>query len=530
MSGKVLRRVLTGLGGLLLLVVGTLVVLPLLLDTRTMQGYITQTASHAVGRPVKFASVSVSLLPLPHVTLKGLEVADDPRFGTAPLLRADEVRVGVRVKPLLSLRIELASITLQEAKVELVEQGGRWNFASLSGSAGPAKPATRTVPGIPGSASMGSVFVSSVGIKNSVVNVRRPAIKNGDLRVEGLDATVSGVGGSDYDIRGDARLEPGGLRLRNIRASLAIRAAGEMPVKASLEFEGTDIAPLARAFLVPSPAISGPVKGKIELAGTASRLAGTGVLDLSRMTVSEERRQCPPPVRRQLVLDDVRMPILLKPTAFVSAPVTAKLAKGTIAANVTAGLDASPLVTLADIKIAGVQLQPVLQDYLCQGFAVSGPLDLGGDLSMRSADMFGTMNGAGRFKIGAGRVVGEGALKIVRDVLEAGNVFDMALRGKLTGPSKTALDFDSITGSYKIVNGIARTDDLLYQGKDLRVTAAGTYALVDGRTDMKVVATQGRNQLRAQVTGSGGSLRVVPTGVNVKEPAEVRKLMDRLLR
>ena len=106
----------------------------------------------------------------------------------------------------------------------------------------------------------------------------------------------------------------------------------------------------------------------------------------------------------------------------------------------------------------------------------------------------------------------------------------MALRGKLAGPSKTALDFDSITGSYKIVNGVARTDDVVYQSKDLKVTVAGTYALADGRTDMKVIATQGSNQLRAQVTGSGGSLRVVPTSVNVKEPAEVKKLLDRLLR
>jgi uncharacterized protein involved in outer membrane biogenesis len=530
MSWKGLRWLLIGTGALLLLVVATLALLPLLLDTPTIQTYIAQTASHAVGRPVRFTSVSVSLLPLPHINLKGLAIADDPRFGTTPLLRVGEVRVGVRVKPLLSLRIELASITLQDAQVELVEQGGRWNFASPSGGAGPAKPATRTVPGIPGSASMGSVFVSSVGIKNTVVNVRRPGVKNGDLRIEGLDATVSGVGGSEYDIRGDARLEPGELRLRNIRASVGIHGAGEMPIKASLELDGADIAPLARAFLGPSRSLAGPVKGKIQLAGTASRLTGTGVLDLSRVTVSEERRQCPAPVRRQLILDEVHVPVLLKPTSFESVPMSAKLAKGTFAANISAGLDAAPLVTLADIKIAGVQLQPILQDYLCQGFAISGPLDLGGDLSMRSADMFGTMNGAGRFKIGAGRVVGEGALKIVRDVLAAGNVFDMALRGKLAAPSTTALDFDSITGSYKIVNGLARTDDLLYQGKDLRVTMAGTYALTDGRTDMKVVATQGKNQLRAQVTGSGGSLRVIPTGVNVKEPAEVKKLMDRLLR
>jgi len=172
----------------------------------------------------------------------------------------------------------------------------------------------------------------------------------------------------------------------------------------------------------------------------------------------------------------------------------------------------------------------VLQNYLCHGFAVTGPLDLTGAMSMRSADLLRTMNGLGQFKVGAGRVVGEGALKIVRDVLAAGNIFDMALRGKLAGPSKTALDFDSITGSYKIVNGVARTDDVVYQSKDLKVTVTGTYALADGRTDMKVIATQGSNQLRAQVTGSGGSLRVVPTSVNVKEPAEVKKLLDRLLR
>lgn len=524
-----LRWLLVALAALFLLAVGTLALLPLLLDTPTMQAYIAQTASHAVGRPVKFTSVSVSLLPLPHVNLKGLEIADDPRFGTTPLLRVGEVRVGVRVKPLLSLRIEVGSITLQDAQVELVERGGRWNFAALSGTPAPAKPAARTVPGIPGSAAMGSVLVSRVGLKNAAVNVRRPDVKNGDLRIEGLDATVSGVGGSELGLRGDARVEPGGVRLRNVEASLGMRGAGETPIKASLELEGTDIAPLARTFL-PSPTVSGPIKGKIQVSGTLSRLAGTGAVDLSHVTLTEERTGCPPPVRRQLALDQVHVPILLKPASFESFPMSAKLGKGTIGFNLVAGLGASPMVTLADIKIAGVQLQPVLQDYLCQAFAVSGPLDLTGEMSMRSADALPTMNGVGQFKVGAGRVVGEGALRIVRDVLAAGNVFDMALRGKLGSPSKTALDFDSITGSYKIVNGIARTDDVLYQGKDLKVTVTGTYALADGRTDMKVVATQGRNQLRAQVTGSGGSLRVVPTGVNVKEPAEVKKLLDRLLR
>lgn len=524
---KWLRWSLIVLAALVLLAVGTLAFLPSLLDTPTIHAYLTQTAAHALGRPVKFVSFSVSLLPLPNVKLKGLEIADDPRFGTTPLLRVGEVRVGLRVKPLLSLRIEMASLTLDDARVELVEEGGRWNVASLAAPV--AKPAARTVPGMPASAAMGSVVVSSVRLKGAAIHVNRRGVKSGDLRIEGIDATVSGVRGSELDIRGEARVEPGGIKVRDLRATVGMRGAG-MPVKASLDLEGADIAPLVQAFLAAWPALSGPVKGKLEVSGTPERLAGTGVLDLSRVTLSQERRQCPPPARRQLVFDSVRVPVLLRPAAFESGPLSASLGKGTIAVKVTAGLDASPLVMLDDIKVTHVELLPVLQDYFCQGFAVSGPLDLGGELSMRTADVWRTMNGIGQFKIGAGRVVGEGALKLVRDVLEAGTVVDRALRGKLSESGRTALDFESITGSYRITGGVLRTDDLLYRGKDLKVTAAGTYTLGSGRTDLSVVATQGSSQLRAQVTGSGGSLRVIPTGVNIKEPAEVRKFLDRLLR
>jgi uncharacterized protein YhdP len=161
---------------------------------------------------------------------------------------------------------------------------------------------------------------------------------------------------------------------------------------------------------------------------------------------------------------------------------------------------------------------------------VSGPLDLSGDLAMRTSDMWRTMNGTGRFQVGSGRVVGEGALALVRQVLQAGSVIDRAVRGDFSGPGKTALEFQSITGTYKITNGLARTDDLVYQSKDLKLTAAGTYGLADGRTDMAVVITQGVAQFRAQVTGGGGSFRVVPTGANVKDPAAVKKFLDRLLR
>ena len=106
---------------IVLLAVGTLALLPRLLDTAAFRAHVTQAAGQVVGRPVKFASLSVSLLPLPNVTLRDLEIADDPRFGTTPVLKVGEVAVRVRLRPLLSLRIELATVTLDKAQVELVE-------------------------------------------------------------------------------------------------------------------------------------------------------------------------------------------------------------------------------------------------------------------------------------------------------------------------------------------------------------------------------------------------------------------------
>ena len=83
---KWLRWSLIVFAVIVLVAVGTLALLPRLLDATVFRAHVSQAAGQVVGRPVKFASLSVSLLPLPNVTLRDLEIADDPRFGTTPVL------------------------------------------------------------------------------------------------------------------------------------------------------------------------------------------------------------------------------------------------------------------------------------------------------------------------------------------------------------------------------------------------------------------------------------------------------------
>ncbi|HYE90615.1 MAG TPA: AsmA family protein, partial [Terriglobales bacterium] len=123
-----------------LLTAAAIVAIPRLVDVPRVQALIANNATQALGRPVRFASMSVSLFPLPGVTLHKVEIADDPQFGTAPFLTLDSVRLRLRLRPLLTGRLEFAELVLSKPVITVIRDGrGRLNVASLG-----AAPESRT--------------------------------------------------------------------------------------------------------------------------------------------------------------------------------------------------------------------------------------------------------------------------------------------------------------------------------------------------------------------------------------------------
>jgi hypothetical protein len=268
------------------------------------------------------------------------------------------------------------------------------------------------------------------------------------------------------------------------------------------------------------------------VSGTGARLTATGALGFDRLTVSEHQPRCPDPKKRSLVLEEVRVPLLYAPPQIESQMVQGRVAKGTVTFRLVVALGPPRIATLRDITVKGMQLEPVLVDYLCQRNAVTGPLDLTGEASLRMPETLSTLNGAGRLSIGAGRVVGPDLLHAVSQALALTDLVSTTLdpRGRSRPSAGSPLNFDSITATYTITNGVLRTDDLVYQARDVRVTGAGTYGLVDGRTAMDVTVSQGSNRVKARVAGAPGALTIVPTDVRLKAPKDLRKTLDRLLR
>ncbi|MBI4587200.1 MAG: AsmA family protein, partial [Candidatus Rokubacteria bacterium] len=460
-----MKWILIALGAVVVLAIALLAAVPYLVDLPRIQAYIAQSAAEALGREVKFSTLSLSVLPLPAVVLKEFEIADDPRFGSAPFLSVGEGRFRLRLGSLLSRRVEFAELTLERPRVGLIQDGsGQWNVASLGAvSAGglvSSKPSGRgaLVAAVP--------VISRVRVVDGALSyqVRRENRPPTTYRVEGMRLTVQGLGrGSPIRIEGEAQVSPGPVFVK-LDAALGLPPGGggltAAPVTADIALDAADLATLAPLVVGPSPALSGPVKGKLALTGTVGQFRLVGQFDSRHLTLAERRPGCPPPETRRLTAESVHIPLSYEPTRLTSRPLSANLSGGSVAVSLEVAWEPTPLLSLKEITIKALPLAPILADYLCQGYAVSGALDLTGELSARPGNLLGTMSGQGRMKIGPGKVVGPAALALLGNVTRVAGALSSALNVDLP-PSLFAspAEFRSITATYRIVDGRLTTQD-----------------------------------------------------------------------
>ena len=117
------------------MVVAGLVVLGLFLvrpQVGRVRWRVVGAISQALGRRVEIGSVHLRFLPQPGFELDDFVIHDDRSFGAEPLLRSPEVTAGLRVTALLHGRIEITSLSLSEASLNLGRsQQNRWNLEDL---------------------------------------------------------------------------------------------------------------------------------------------------------------------------------------------------------------------------------------------------------------------------------------------------------------------------------------------------------------------------------------------------------------
>jgi hypothetical protein len=524
---------------LVVLVVVAAAVVPYLVDTPRIQSYIATTATQTLGRPVKFASVSLRVLPLPAVELHGLEVAEDPSFGTAPFLRLDTGRVRLKLMSLLAGRVELGDIVLKKPMITLIQAAdGRLNISTLGATTPEARASSRPGRSSGSSAAAAPVAASRVLVDGGLVTyvARGKGDAPAQYRVSDLDLTLTG-GGTQITFKGGAKLQPGdvGLKLSDgIIALAGARPLTEATLRGKVAIDGKDVTPLTAVAVGPTPAVGGGVKGVLALGGTVGAPTAAGEITMSSLTVTQEQPRCPDPKRRTLTIPTVKLNASWQDQRLFGKPLTASLSSGTVTTLLTATLDRGVHVELGDLGIKALPLEKVLVDYLCQGYAVTGPLDLTGALRFEARDLLNTLSGPGQLRIGHGKVVGSQALALIGGVVRVGGAVSSILAADV--PSQTfdsPLEFESITGTYTLASGVATTRDLLYTSRAMKVAVAGDYGIATGRMDLDMTVTYRRGELKAKVTGTTASpsIRVSPTAVlRDVDPKQAEKGIKDLLK
>jgi len=512
---------LVGLGAVVvLLLVVAAIALPRLVDTPRVQAMIAGSAAQAIGRPVKFESLSVGLFPLPSIGLHKLEVAEDPQFGTAPFLALETGRIYLKLRPLLGGRVEFGDITLERPRISLIRSAdGRLNVASLA-PASETRNASRPGRSSGGAGGAAAAVVSRVKIDKGFITYvgRGKGEAPTPYRVEDLDLTLTGQG-TQLSFTGALRVKPGDLAVKLADGMVALdgaKAVLDAPVRAWVSIEGKDIEQLVAAAAGPTPTIAGPIKGDFGLGGTLGTPRVSGNVELASPRVTQTNAACPEPKRRTLSLGPLKLAGASWDGRFQSRPTTTSIGSGTISTNLTATLDRGVHVQLGDLAIRALPVEKILVDFICQGYAVAGPLDLTGALSTSATDLLNTLGGSGQLRLGPGKVVGPQALALIGTLTQIAGAVSSALAADVpTALTSAPTDFDSITGTYQITNGVVTTSDLLYSSRAMKVGVAGDYGLATGRMNLDLRVNYGRGEVRAKLSGHAASpsIRVDPTSI-----------------
>ena len=185
-----MRKFLYGLLGVVVLLVAAALIVPGLIDWNAWKGEIAAQAKAATGRDLAIdGDLDFAVLPSPRLTANGVRLKNIPGAGAPDMAVLKSLDVRIRFAPLLSGRVEVASVTLVEPMIRLEKLAdGRvnWDFRPPG-----TKPGAKPVPSTPArSPDGGAVRLDSVRIANGTL-VWRDAAAGTEERVERVNAEIA---------------------------------------------------------------------------------------------------------------------------------------------------------------------------------------------------------------------------------------------------------------------------------------------------------------------------------------------------
>ena len=516
---KILGLTLAVLAGLLL---GTVLVISFVFDPNQYRDEIIQLVKEKTGRDLKIGKkIGWSFFPSLGIEAGGLELSNAAGFGKEPFASIDSAGIRVEFLPLLRRQIAVDSVYLHGLTLNLAKNAtGRNNWQDIA--------ARDTKTETPPPSSQDSSKLPIEGISVGRLDVRRANINWRDdtagslLAVRNLELNTSKfISGEPLDLRLGFELArdknapvkvalqsrltvaPDTLKLSKVDLKLDdSRLTGNLDIQnfasPALRFDlALDKIDLDR-YLAPEKTTA-----KSAEANKAAASAPPTELPLSSLRSLDVKGSFRIQEFKALNLKSQDAHILLsaKNGLITLGPNQAKLYGGTYRGETVVDVRGKQPQLKMDEKLQQVQIGPLLKDMqLFDNYTGTGniALKLTGQ-GFNAAQIKKSLNGTANLAFRDGKIEGVDLLKLI----EQARALDAMRRGKPVDMKASQSDstvFKSLTGNVTITNGVARNEDLVLDGANLRATGRGSADLASEVLDYRLKVTLAEDAQRRGTT------------------------------
>ena len=145
-----MRKLAIVIGVIVVIVVALALALPHLIDVNKYRGQVQAQLQQRLNRPVQLGQMSLSVLPL-RVEVNNVTIGEDPSYrSNVPFAQVGQLNIGVKLFSLLAGNVEVDSLEMKHAKIELIRNAqGEWNLSTAGNGPAATPSATQPAQGAP---------------------------------------------------------------------------------------------------------------------------------------------------------------------------------------------------------------------------------------------------------------------------------------------------------------------------------------------------------------------------------------------
>jgi AsmA protein len=444
-------KIVIGLSIILVLVVGSILALPFLIDLNRYQDQYKPLIEDALNRKVQLEDIRLTIWPRIGARVAGFTVLDDPAFGSGPFASLTSLEVGVKLMPLLSGQVEVEEIALRDPVITVIKNKNGVLNVSTIGRTGKPLPTTPSRAPIPSTEGPLKIL--------ALLAVDRVSITRGTLTYRDQSAAKA----TEYIVR-DMEILLQGVRLGQtptLHVGMLVQPLN-LPVKLNGTFgplkESTDIDAISLQLAL----------GKTDFTITGKIVGRNASLNINAPVINTANLPVALPLLQPIDIKNLQIAATIQGQDVLLQRLSFQLFDGQVAAEgkITSGSEAPPFT--GKMTIQGMQLDPALKALATTQLSISGTA--GANLSMQGRgfsipDLTQSLEGTGHVAVKDGKIEGVNLLQEAVSILNVAGI-------SLDHAKATA--FSTIETDLAVKEGTVYVQRLLMDSHDFQATGGGT--------------------------------------------------------